>query len=722
METISERLKKLRKEKGITQLQLADLLHLTDKAISKWESGEGNPDISSLPKLAEIFNVSVDYLLTGKQPEENRILKDGMLLNMTDEERIITILKNDDWDSFVKFGYDKLDPLVRIPSQTIQNKNKLNALILDEIYKIEAKHIFSKLVELVINRKNSYRDRESRAIPLATLFNHHLDNFVKMCAITENLSALDEVGFNEFVIKNISDDKQIFRYSINESTLQLIFGSKLVSAKALDYISKLNVPNFFARKSHIVIVDPQLLIMNDLKISYLLQYKHEELLINRFEELMAILTKIKALFQEGKTSREIKGIKTDNGQFFFTLIDIYRTDRGNVITTQGVIQPLNNLLKSAIEVSNLGWIKKVNEYHKNIASMTKEQKYLDDHDLKLLEMKSKSNFSEEEILFHTQTRLKLTNLKLIFASLIHEYSPLQELHLAKVKARKIYDLFVEKSFIHYLEYVNFHLQKKNYKELFEFSTIYSLDSITDLILKQKYEEIGARAKDLFLYTEYDFTQHGYRIEANKFENHHVLNFLIKRSPEMKYNNKFVELVDRQFLVFGIKKFDSEFFLEECKKIKEEILNVFIQDIDSKIEFITGERKLKQEYDLVNESLTPDYFQSLLTIKDYDNFVIKMVVKLESKLKYFYKLEGDFKDMLDKYITKHLALSNIIDDEDNRYQSARETDQRKSEMTTLLYRLRMIRNSLVHSSAQQVMLSKEELLKILDFVESLKGEK
>lgn len=65
-ETIHNRIKRLRKEKNLTQLQLAETLNVTDKAVSKWESSEGNPDISLLSSLSIIFGVSIDYLLTGK--------------------------------------------------------------------------------------------------------------------------------------------------------------------------------------------------------------------------------------------------------------------------------------------------------------------------------------------------------------------------------------------------------------------------------------------------------------------------------------------------------------------------------------------------------------------------------------------------------------------------------------------------------------------------------
>ena len=68
----------LRKEKGMTQLELAEKMGVTDKAVSKWERNLSFPDISSIPKLAEIFEVTVDDLMqvktkTKETPPDNKI-------------------------------------------------------------------------------------------------------------------------------------------------------------------------------------------------------------------------------------------------------------------------------------------------------------------------------------------------------------------------------------------------------------------------------------------------------------------------------------------------------------------------------------------------------------------------------------------------------------------------------------------------------------------------
>ncbi|MDO4939351.1 MAG: helix-turn-helix transcriptional regulator [Lachnospiraceae bacterium] len=57
----------LRKEKGLTQMMLADCLGISDKTISKWERGAGLPDVSLMLPLSEALEISVNELLTGEK-------------------------------------------------------------------------------------------------------------------------------------------------------------------------------------------------------------------------------------------------------------------------------------------------------------------------------------------------------------------------------------------------------------------------------------------------------------------------------------------------------------------------------------------------------------------------------------------------------------------------------------------------------------------------------
>ena len=63
----NEKLQELRKQKGLTQEELAEYLYVSRTAISKWESGRGYPNIDSLKVIARFFEVTIDELLSGDE-------------------------------------------------------------------------------------------------------------------------------------------------------------------------------------------------------------------------------------------------------------------------------------------------------------------------------------------------------------------------------------------------------------------------------------------------------------------------------------------------------------------------------------------------------------------------------------------------------------------------------------------------------------------------------
>ena len=66
---------KLRKEKGFTQKELADKLNVSDKAVSRWETGKNYPDIETLQQLAVVLDVSVNDLLSGELKLAKKVSK-----------------------------------------------------------------------------------------------------------------------------------------------------------------------------------------------------------------------------------------------------------------------------------------------------------------------------------------------------------------------------------------------------------------------------------------------------------------------------------------------------------------------------------------------------------------------------------------------------------------------------------------------------------------------
>lgn len=69
---ISKNIVMLRRRDGMTQLELASKLNYSDKAVSKWERGESLPDIAVLKAIADLFGVTVDYLISDEHPNGDR--------------------------------------------------------------------------------------------------------------------------------------------------------------------------------------------------------------------------------------------------------------------------------------------------------------------------------------------------------------------------------------------------------------------------------------------------------------------------------------------------------------------------------------------------------------------------------------------------------------------------------------------------------------------------
>lgn len=109
-ETIGQRIAEQRKKIGLTQNELAEKLMVSNKAVSKWESDNGNPSMEFLPALSNILNCSLDYLISGKE-----FKKDFYKFH-------ISLVDNQDNEIF--FDIDKLLG-TSIIGGTYYNRNKL---------------------------------------------------------------------------------------------------------------------------------------------------------------------------------------------------------------------------------------------------------------------------------------------------------------------------------------------------------------------------------------------------------------------------------------------------------------------------------------------------------------------------------------------------------------------------------------------------------------------
>ena len=89
-EIIARNIVNLRRKNGMTQLELAEKLNYTDKAVSKWERGESIPDVAVLKTIADLFGVTVDYLLTAEHKTTVPVL--SRLESTLRSHRVITLI------------------------------------------------------------------------------------------------------------------------------------------------------------------------------------------------------------------------------------------------------------------------------------------------------------------------------------------------------------------------------------------------------------------------------------------------------------------------------------------------------------------------------------------------------------------------------------------------------------------------------------------------------
>ena len=86
---IGERIMALRKEKNISQTELAKRLNVSRQAVSKWEQGVSSPDTERLIQLAEILGTEVEYLATGSHPEPGSVVLNIVETVERVEEKIV---------------------------------------------------------------------------------------------------------------------------------------------------------------------------------------------------------------------------------------------------------------------------------------------------------------------------------------------------------------------------------------------------------------------------------------------------------------------------------------------------------------------------------------------------------------------------------------------------------------------------------------------------------
>lgn len=193
--SIGKTIAELRKAKGWTQIELAEKLQVSDKAISKWEKDSGAPSIEFFPALAELFDVSIDYLMTGKETEPE-------IITMS---KIELCAKNDD-----------ISMLEEIKGYNITDENGKS--LQDYIIQYKSVNIYNKTCDLL-------------KLPL-------LED-IKMALLSNNVSRLEKIQIKKYA--HIDDRKKLPSHLgslaiITDEILDMIVDDEKVNSTTFDYI------------------------------------------------------------------------------------------------------------------------------------------------------------------------------------------------------------------------------------------------------------------------------------------------------------------------------------------------------------------------------------------------------------------------------------------------------------------------------------------------------
>ena len=233
--SIGKTIAELRKSKGWTQVELAERLNVSDKAVSKWESEGGFPEITQLPVLASIFDVSIDYLMTGKKDVSIS------LDDMDATKRMFYLIERDDVDNYLKYGYEKETYFNDFPiHQNTGTDTPILAIIKHNSFKI-----FNACVKAGIRTKSSYARTHLTSVLYATL--DYFDILVRFACLAGSVDFLEKINFRSFAVsdKIINNRSNITHsqtyeestaYLISKKTIETIFTDENVPENVIDYI------------------------------------------------------------------------------------------------------------------------------------------------------------------------------------------------------------------------------------------------------------------------------------------------------------------------------------------------------------------------------------------------------------------------------------------------------------------------------------------------------
>lgn len=525
--SIGKTIASLRKSKGWTQAELAEKLNVSDKAVSKWESENGLPEISQFPALASLFDVSIDYLMTGK----------------TAEKEIITISK-------AELCAQKDDVTLAEEVKNLPNDEN-NKNIVDYILQYQSLNVFKKLCE--IDPLFIQRFKILDAITLATLSNS-LYLFSGKTFIIDTIYKFTFENENEIKSLLPAEDREYFRNSQD----------KCICLLPRDYFT-------------MIVTDKRI---NETTLSILLSKQNERDCIwyHAFPYL------IDEAYKSGNTQlfRRLLDISRQNNAFAYEKIEpIYDRYDGsyNYILNYffivpkygnngyGLVRILENTIKSALEKGDFNMVDEFNDINMAVEnfvktkfgqiheSMTKSNCYIANADeIRVAKLKLDKSVSKTDLQVQSAIHNGIIDIK--------ELKEIADFTTIK-KALNGYP-------IHPFELIYRMYQQEKWRELFEFAVDYNINKLSDAILRQNKEDIEKNILEIWIKDDQPYN----RLKSLCFNNNelYVLGNDISYGSRNNHNQKsipevieYLSDVKKRIINELSNKFDKEKIVGELTK-------------------------------------------------------------------------------------------------------------------------------------------------------------
>ena len=446
--SIGKTIAALRKEKGWTQVELAEKLQVSDKAVSKWEKDDAFPSIEFFPALAKLFDVSIDYLMTGKETEPE-------IITMS---KIELCAKNDD-PSMIK----NID---------LTTKDENGKTIIDYVIQYESYNVFSVICDKkeFVNLQN-YHNRNGKKFDISTL--------IKFALITNKVVDLGEVIFSMFNISN-----SILHSKAKKDSIKSLFHKN-------DKANYMTNKEFFCLTDDVldtIILDKR---VSDDTINFLLDKQHGSSCV--WYQIFPYLLHQSYVHENMDMFNRILNISVLNNQYAYDNYDGHNYVLSSFMISRqsyefrttypyfeckihGLVRILEETIKLALERSDIDTVEKLNKLNKDIMNYHSGFGcYIASADeIRIAKLKLDKSITKEELaiqsaihegVLYIDELLALNDFKAIKKAL-NEFP----IHIIEI----LYSLFI----------------KKEWRKLFEYAVDNNNSSLANEIIKSNEESIA----------------------------------------------------------------------------------------------------------------------------------------------------------------------------------------------------------------------------------------